>query len=156
MYKLIFTLAIIILIGLGYYMYTQGYFEPKKESIQVTLNRDVINTEIARSMQSRILGLSGRESLPVSTGLLFIFPETLYPSIWMKDMKFSIDIIFISSEGTVNEFFENVSPDTYLEKPPRQFKTLAASRYVLEVPAGTVADAKLRAGMTISELVDFK
>ncbi len=156
MYKLIFTIAIITLIGLGYYTYTQGFFEPKKEYIQLTLNREVLDITVLRSMQSRILGLSGRESLEVGTGLLFVFPETLYPSIWMKDMKFSIDIIFISSEGLVNEIFENVSPDTYLEKPPRQFKTLTASRYVLEVPAGTSADAKLRAGMTISELVDFK
>jgi uncharacterized membrane protein (UPF0127 family) len=88
--------------------------------------------------------------------MLFVFTETRNPEIWMKDMKFAIDIIFISKEGVVVAIFENATPESYFENPPKIFKTLEGSRYVLEVPAGTVQDARLRVGMTIDELVSFE
>lgn len=156
MYKIAFILATAAIIFLGYSQYTERTISKSGEFVQLTLNRDVIDAEVVRSNFAREQGLSDRTSIEPNTGMLFIFPETQYPSIWMKDMNFAIDIIFIDRDGKVVTIFENASPESYKEVPPRIFKTLEASRYVLEVPAGTVADTRLRTGMDITELGAFR
>ncbi len=154
--KLLLVIALCVLSFAGYYGYAEYSSRESNEYVELTLNREVVTAEVVRSNLARSRGLSGRESLPVGTGMLFVFPDTAYPSMWMKDMLFSIDILFISPDGTINTIFENISPETYFETPPRQFRTLELSRYVLELPAGTVADENIRTGMKVPELADFK
>lgn len=157
MYKFVFILALVILGAFAFLWYQNDFKnQSNKEYINLTLNNEDVEAEIVRSIQAKILGLSGRDGLAPNTGMLFVFTETHNPEIWMKDMKFAIDIIFISKEGTVVAVFENATPESYFEKPPKIFKTLEGSRYVLEVPAGTVQDARLRVGMTIDELASFE
>ncbi len=157
MYKFIFTLAIVVLGATGYFWYENEYKSPThKEFVTVTLQNDEVELEVLRTFAQKSLGLSFREDLPLKTGLLFVFSETANPEIWMKDMNFAIDIIFVNREGKVVEIFENATPESYFEKPPRLFRTLEASRYVVEVPSGTTHDAGLRVGMMIDELVSFK
>jgi uncharacterized membrane protein (UPF0127 family) len=157
MYRFIFIVALVVLGGAGYFWYQNDYKDSShKEFIALTLNSEEVEAEIVRSMATKARGLSGRDGLEANTGMLFVFTETSNPEIWMKDMKFAIDIIFVDKDGRVVEIFENATPESYLENPPRRYKTLEASRYVLEVPYGTVSDARLRTGMIIDELVSFK
>ena len=157
MYKFIFILALAALGALGFFWYQNDFKnQSNKEYINLTLNNEDVKAEIVRSFAAKTLGLSGRDALAPNTGMLFVFAETRNPEIWMKDMKFAIDIIFISKEGVVVAIFENATPESYLENPPKVFKTLEGSRYVLEVPAGTVQDARLRVGMIINELISFE
>lgn len=157
MYKLILFFALIVLGGLGYMWYQNEYNNPlHKEFITLTLRTDEIEAEVVRSFAAKSLGLSGRDQLAPNTGMLFVFNETRNPEIWMKDMKFAIDIIFMSKEGQVVAIFENATSESYFEKPPKTFKTLEGARYVLEVPAGTVQDARLSVGATIDELIGFE
>ncbi len=50
----------------------------------------------------------------------------------MKDMRFSIDILWLSADGVVVHMAQNVSPSTY----PQSFVPTKPARYVLEVLAG--------------------
>lgn len=157
MYKFIFVSALAVIGILGFFWYQNEYKDSShKEFINLTLNTEDVEAEIVRSFASKTLGLSGRDGLAPNTGMLFVFTETRNPEIWMKDMKFAIDIIFISKDGVVVALFENATPESYYEKPPKIFKTLEGSRYVLEVPAGTIQDSRLRVGMIIDELVSFE
>lgn len=157
MYKFIFIFALIVLGFAGYFWYQNEYKNPEhKEFINLTVNTEDVEAEIVRSFAAKTLGLSGRDGLAPNTGMLFVFTETHNPEIWMKDMKFAIDIVFVSKEGVVVAIFENATPESYYEKPPKTYKTIEGARYVLEVPAGTVQDARLRVGMAIGELVAFK
>jgi uncharacterized membrane protein (UPF0127 family) len=157
MYKFIFILALVVLGALSFSWYQNDFNnQNNREFINITLNNEDVKAEIVRSFAAKTLGLSGRDGLAPNTGMLFVFTETRNPEIWMKDMKFAIDIIFISKEGVVVAIFENATPESYFENPPKIFKTLEGSRYVLEVPAGTVQDARLRVGMTIDELISFE
>lgn len=157
MYKFIFLFALIVLGFAGYFWYQNEYKNPEhKEFINLTVNTEDVEAEIVRSFAAKTLGLSGRDGLAPNTGMLFVFTETRNPEIWMKDMKFAIDIVFVSKEGVVVAIFENATPESYYEKPPKTYKTIEGARYVLEVPAGTVQDARLRVGMAIGELVAFK
>ena len=157
MYQFVSILAIATLAILGYFWYQNEYKNSThKEFVTVTLENDEVKLEVLRTLEQKTLGLSFRQDLPLKTGLLFVFSETSNPEIWMKDMNFAIDIIFVNKEGEVVEIFQNATPESYFEKPPRLFGTLEASRYVIEVPSGTTHDAGLRVGTVIDELVSFK
>lgn len=101
-----------------------------------------LKIEIADSEDERVLGLSGRDSLERNSGLLFIFDKSDAHSIWMKDMKFSIDIIWVSDKMQVVYIKENVAPETY----PAIFTSDRPARFVLEVPAGFVSTEGIKNG----------
>ena len=87
-----------------------------------------LRVEIANSDAERAKGLSGRAKLEHVDGLLFVFPTTDYHGMWMKDMRFPIDIIWIAEDLTVIGVEKNVSPDTY----PQTFRPERPARYAIE------------------------
>lgn len=91
-----------------------------------------LSVEVADTDATRIKGLSGRDPLPENQGLLFIFEKDGYPAIWMKDMRFALDIIWVDRDGEIVHIERNVAPGTY----PQIFKPAAPARYVVEVNAG--------------------
>ncbi len=88
--------------------------------------------EIASTTEARVIGLSGRSDVPEGYGMLFVFPEPGSYGIWMKDMLVAIDIIWLSSDGTVLGINHKVTPDTY----PKIFYPPQPASYVLETRAG--------------------
>lgn len=106
-----------------------------------------VRVEIANSDKERIQGLSGRSEMGnTMNGLLFVFPTTDYHSMWMKDMKFPIDIIWISDDLKVINIEKNISPDTY----PRTFVPTAPARYALETNVHYADALDLHAGMKVT------
>ena len=96
-----------------------------------------IAAEVASTREEQIDGLSNRASLASGSGMLFVFDPPTTDGFWMKDMRFSLDIIWASSDGTITTLYKNLSPDTY----PQSFRPTSPAAYVLEVPAG-YADAE--------------
>ncbi|HYF13289.1 MAG TPA: DUF192 domain-containing protein [Candidatus Paceibacterota bacterium] len=144
---LILVIAVIIVIGLVMSM-SRGsveYTSTIKPEGTLRISGTAITFEIADTDEERIRGLSGRPSLRTGHGLLFIFPEEGNHGIWMKDMKFPIDIIWADREGIIVTIARNVSPDTY----PQSFYPSKPARYVLELPAGTVDERGILEGMTL-------
>lgn len=90
---------------------------------------------VADTTEERIQGLSGSSSLPAMTGMLFDFPESAQQCIWMKEMNYAIDIVWMDSAGRVTDIKEHVSLDTY---PKEQFCSSGATTFVLELPAGSI------------------
>jgi len=101
-----------------------------------------VAVEIADDEAERAQGLSGRKSLDEGSGLLFIFPSEARYGFWMKDMRFAIDIVWISKEQAVAHIVENVTPETY----PSVFEPSQPALYALEVPAGWVASHNIQLG----------
>lgn len=101
-----------------------------------------VTVDVADSDEERIKGLSGSDPLPANHGLLFIFNADGYPAIWMKDMNYAIDIIWIDREGTIVSIAPSVQPDSY----PQIFKPAQPARYVLEMKAGYVDERNVQAG----------
>lgn len=102
----------------------------------------LFNVTIASTQQDRVLGLSNRDSLPMDQGLLFIFEEPEIAGIWMKDMNFPIDIIWLDQAKEIIDIEPNVSPDTF----PTVFKPFDPALYVIEVNAGAVEDLGIEVG----------
>lgn len=89
--------------------------------------------EIADTPLKRQRGLSGQSTIGDNEGLLFIFPENSYPSFWMKEMNFPIDIIWLDENLFVVDITTNLDPQTY----PQTFSPTQPVKYVLEIKAGT-------------------
>lgn len=91
-----------------------------------------VSVSIADTPELRERGLSRHSGLRDHEGMFFIFPEDGYYAFWMKDMHFAIDMVWISSAGTVVFIKPEVSPGTY----PNTFTSPDSARYVVELPSG--------------------
>lgn len=113
---------------------------------EVTIGDTTIRVEVADTSAKRVQGLSGRTGLAEGEGMLFVFEEEGSWSMWMKDMRFAIDIIWVTKDGTIITIAKNVSPETY---PQTFFASEPTARYVLEVPAGFVDRHSIAEGQKI-------
>ena len=67
--------------------------------------------------------------------MLFVFEEDDKHGIWMKDMLFPLDVIWMDKEGNVVDYVENLQPCLNLANCKTYFPKKEA-RYVLEINAG--------------------
>ncbi|MEE6245717.1 MAG: DUF192 domain-containing protein, partial [Thermoproteota archaeon] len=80
---------------------------PNEEISVVRIKDKVITVEIANSQAEHRIGLMNHNELEKDHGMLFIFEEEKIHSFWMKNMKFSIDIVWIDS----NEYIVHIEKD---------------------------------------------
>lgn len=125
---------------------TQIVSERLPSTIVITPQGDLLIAEIADNQASRNLGLSYREFLKDDQGMLFIFDHSDHYSFWMKDMNFSIDIIWLNNDKEIVWIEQNVSPDSY----PTLWQSKIPARYVLEVNAGISSELDLKVGDNMS------
>ncbi len=134
----------------------------------------VLKLEIANTDEERLKGLMNREVLNKNTGMLFDFGTPDYYSMWMKNTLIPLDMIFFNEKGRVIKTAHNRKPmsedlinpcsiefenslrsskahvidvDKFFEKCESKYlKPRNLVKYVVEVPAGTVREAKIRVG----------
>jgi uncharacterized membrane protein (UPF0127 family) len=100
--------------------------------------------EVADTNKERISGLSGRSGLRIDNGMLFVFDKPDKQCIWMKDMLFSLDIIWLNEFKEIIKLEKNVSPETF----PRTFCS-GDTKYVMEFTAGFADEYGLKTGTTL-------
>jgi uncharacterized protein len=120
----------------------------KTYSTRIIVGEQAVVVEVVDSDEKRIKGLSGKESLEPNQGMFFIFEKSDYYSIWMKDMNFSIDILWINENKEVVHIEEDISPKTY----PKLFTPRQKALYILEVTAGFVKKGGIQVGDQITVL----
>ncbi|MBI4536892.1 MAG: DUF192 domain-containing protein [candidate division NC10 bacterium] len=101
-----------------------------------------VSAEVARTLQEKVRGLSGRPPLKRGQGMLFVYDRPQVIGIWMKDMRFSLDILWIHAGRIVK--VEKNAPPLKPEGPERVYA--AVGDMVLEVPAGFAERNKVREG----------
>lgn len=108
---------------------------------------------LAKTDSEKVKGLSERDSLPKDQGMLFIFKDKAEYGFWMKNMKFPIDILYISDNKIV-EIVENAPAPDKNTSPSNLpvYKPAEAVNYVLELNANEVKENKVKKG----ESVEFK
>lgn len=94
-------------------------------------DKTVINVELAKNSLEKARGLSNREELALDHGMLFLFTKPEIPTFWMRDMNFSIDIIWLL-DGKIVDVSPNVPIDKQLHSPQKPINQ------VLEVNAGLI------------------
>jgi len=112
------------------------------ELVPIIIGSTTAYASVADSMPELIKGLSDTPSLPDTVVKLFAFGSTGRHSIWMKNMNYPLDIIWLDESGTIVHIVENVSPDTY----PESFTPPKPARYVIETNVGFVASSSVSVG----------
>lgn len=133
---------IIILITLIVFLFYLDFESEKRGFSELKIGDSVIQVEIADTPDARTRGLSGRGSLVSDTGMFFVFDRDDFYGIWMKDMRFGLDIIWIDSNFKIVHIEEGVIPETY----PKVFYPTMPVLYVLEVSQGFVKEHKINIG----------
>ncbi len=115
--------------------------------INITLGGQPLIASVADTVAERQLGLSDTPALPPRFAKLFVFETSDTWGFWMKDMNYAIDIVWLDEAGRVIHIAPDVSPASY----PDLFIPAVPARYVIEVPAGFMAQNELTVG-TLADL----
>ena len=120
---ILFVLIVILLIVL---------IKPLQKK-EVCVKEKCFEVEIADTQKLMSKGLSERDFLDDDKGMLFIFNSLSSSNFWMKDMKFSLDIIGINDNNEIIKIVKDAKP---CEERCLLFYFGNQTKYVLEVNAG--------------------
>lgn len=133
-----------VLLGVGLLVFgLRGVLEDK---VYIRIPKMLIRAEVADEEAERILGLSGRKGLNAGRAMLFIFDKSDTHGIWMKDMKFAIDIVWLDSAKKVIAIESNVQPDSY----PKVYESKTKSLFIIELAAGQASKLGIKVGQILS------
>jgi uncharacterized membrane protein (UPF0127 family) len=102
---------------------------------ELRLHGHSYHISIQRTDAEREKGLSGTASLAKNKAMLFVFPNDDKWRIWMKDMNYPIDIVWLDSDKNVIYVVKDAQPSSY---PNTIFKSDKNARYVIELASGTI------------------
>ncbi|MEO1643245.1 MAG: DUF192 domain-containing protein [Pseudomonadota bacterium] len=104
-------------------------------SIETDDATHVFTVEIADDQEEISFGLMERESLDADAGMLFEFNPPRDPQMFMKNTLIPLDMLFISSDGTIEMIARNTVPGS--------LRTISAGipvTAVLEINGGRAAE----------------
>lgn len=107
--------------------------EPGKSEIWLQAANRMFLLEIARSPEEKRTGLMYRRSMSPSHGLLMVFDRDSYVPIWMKNVLFPLDVIWLAADGRV---LDRQTLPLCRQSPCPIYRPALPARYVLEVGAG--------------------
>ncbi len=108
----------------------------------------IVPVEISDSQDEQVRGLSGRDGLAPGSGMLFVYDDQKVRTYWMKEMRFSIDIIWIA-DGQVIGFVERAVPPIGPGDPLDLYRSPEPADRVLEVEAGFIEEHGVFIGQTV-------
>jgi uncharacterized protein len=109
-----------------------GHSDIVSPSRYLTINDNKIFLQLARNEKEWNQGLSNQKKLGENSGMLFIFPDYQTRNFWMKDMNFSLDIVWIKDDKIV-KISENLAPEG--SHPQNLYYSDEPVNYVLELNA---------------------
>ena len=129
----------------------------KLESVEfprgiIKIDGVVLEVQIADTDPRRARGLMFQEQLPFDEGMLLVFDDANKRSIWMLNMQFPLDVIWIDDNSKVVFIEKNIPPcKTALETVtcPSYKGGSKDAKYVLEVTAGFVDAFKITTESTL-------
>jgi hypothetical protein len=129
--------VIVMVVALVIYERPAGPARIELKGIELTVEMAVTPSQWSR-------GLSGRSSLEMDHGMLFVFDHQNRWAFWMKGMQFPLDVIWFDSNRSIIQYVESLQP-CYLDDCPT-FSPQTDALYALEVNAGFVAAHNLTVG----------
>lgn len=107
----------------------------------VKIDDVMLKVQIADTKPLQTRGLMFQENLPYDQGMLFIFDDEGIRSMWMLNMQFSLDVLWLDAQGNVVHIEKDTQPcKSALETMACTFTNGNGeeAKYVLEVTAGFV------------------
>lgn len=140
----LFIVIIVILASIVIFEQYQKFAERNFITIHTGAGKTEIRVEYAATAEKQKQGLAGRVSLSKNSGMLFIFPDEKIQSFWMKNTLIPLDLMFVNTNGRINEIVtmqpcpEDAACPTYTSKEP--------ARFAIEVNAGFTAKNQIIEG----------
>lgn len=135
-------LAFLIMQSIG----KASVFDDSAARERVNVGGVPVFVHIADTSEERERGLSGAEKLSEDQGLLFVFERDGFYAIWMKDMAYAIDVLWLEENGTIIAAEHSLLPETY----PQSFAPPRPARYILELPAGFLKKHGIQIGERVT------
>lgn len=114
------------------------------ERKQMILSNKRLNAMIADTPRKMTVGLMFRKPMKHNECMLFIFPDDGSHPIWMKNMRFSIDILWLDDKMRVVSIIESAKPLSGFDLT--SYKSKKPSKYVVELNSGFVRENRIRIG----------
>jgi uncharacterized membrane protein (UPF0127 family) len=156
---------------------------PRRDYVLVSADKGTeklpMKLEIADTNDRRIIGLMHRDRVEKGSGMLFVFDEPDYYSMWMKNTLVPLDMVFLNDGRVVTSVALDRKPLTedYVTPCNAEYEKKAAemrgkewdidgffdgceavylqpsmlTRYVIELPAGEAARAGIVPGDVLLE-----
>ncbi len=138
-------IALLSIIGIGIAFSSMGgYYEHASQTPYerlITVGGTPFKVDVADTPAERERGLSNTPPQP-PRAMLFIFDYDEQWGIWMKDMNYPIDVLWITADLQVVQIEPNMHPASF----PRVYRASIPVRYVLELPGGTIEAYNLAVG----------
>ena len=111
-------------------------------------SRTTFQVEIVASAQAIKQGLSGRPSLKDGTGMLFVFDTLARKGMWMIEMKFPLDIVWLDENLLVVHITKDCPPCPNAQDCP-SYSSVYKIKYAIEMTAGQADKYGFNLGMQL-------
>jgi len=108
----------------------------------------VLQVEVMISDEDRAMGLMFRPSLAADHGMLFLFGQSDFHGIWMKNCKFPIDIVWLDEDRKVVAVKEGAPPCK--AEPCPVYQPMRRASWVIEMNSGQARREKVVRGASVS------
>jgi len=122
-------------------LFGTAHSEPVGLTIKTDHSSAHYSVEVVADALSQMRGLMNRDSLDANQGMLFVYDEDRRAQFWMKNVSFSLDILFVDRCGEIVEIYPNAKPDD-----PTVISSSVPVRAMLEIPGGASKHAQIRSG----------
>ncbi len=121
---------------------------PKFKTLNINGNK--LRVEIAGTQSKRNKGLSGRDSLKMDEGMLFVYSNSSSHPFWMKGMQISLDFVWINADKVV-DIIPGVPPPNPGTKDADLpiYSTKNETDKILEVNAGIIQKLNIKVGDSV-------
>lgn len=118
-------------------LFAAGCANPDSATDAITIRHQRVEVDVVETVAAKRLGLGKRDSLAWNRGMLFVYDAPGFPGIWMKDMQFDIDILWLRDRRLVDMVWRapHAPPGDPGDRLP-VYQPRELADMVLEVPAG--------------------
>ena len=113
---------------------------------QVKVGAHALKVEVAAEEEQRMQGMMYRKSMGAEEGMLFIFDEPAYHSMWMKNTLIPLSVAFLDKDGVILNILdmEPQTLDSHMAAGP--------AVYAIETNKGWFAAKKIKPGDKVTGL----
>lgn len=111
-------------------------FGCNKNSLDATIDGQKFKLEIAKTVDEKAQGLSGRKKLNKSSGMIFLYDKPQILSFWMKDTLIPLQIIFVDGCKIVD--IQEMTVENDPRNPQKTYFSKQPADKAIELNLGTI------------------
>ena len=136
----------VLALALGILTAAPAGAESRLPTTTLRIGPHALKVEVVRTDEQRSRGLMFREKLGRDDGMLFVFDEPAYHSMWMKNTLIPLSVAFVDAQGVILNILdmEPQTLDSHMSAGP--------SIYAIETNKGWFAGKKIKAGDKVAGL----